>query len=295
MMGLLTLLVAVSRPQKTITLSISDEDKARLESLALDFGLKWGGRPNVSKFIEAIARKRILTSKSGQWSEERMESLRRAFHALIDQGQLSSARAVGELLLERGELGVTLRRQIEQFMDQPSVAWRSQIEMFLEEQQPFRLMYQDAAGRVRSFTVCHGAIVFHEKRQYLDCWCEESDGNTDIPALCHNWSLRLDRIPEAAVTAADRPWRRDLDRLTVTFNLYQQLAVGYQVKNEDATDRWEVGGLVRQITRRVTSTFWFLREILPYGSLCEVVAPTAVRQRMEQTLTQMAARYSLTV
>ncbi|NJK36016.1 MAG: WYL domain-containing protein [Oscillatoriales cyanobacterium SM2_2_1] len=283
----------MSRPQKSITLSISDEDKALLESLALDFGLKWGDRPNVSKFIEAIARKRILTSRSGQWSEERLEALRRGFHALIDQGQMIQARAVGELLLERGEVSASLRRQIEQFMERPQVAWRLHLEEFIEEQQPFRLMYQDAAGRVRSFTVCHGAIVFHEKRQYLDCWCEETEGNADIAALCHNWSLRLDRIPEAAVSRADQPWREDLDRITVTFDLYQQLAVGYQVKNEDLSDQWQQGHFTRRITRRITSSFWFLREVLPYGALCELIDPPDIRERIRQAIHAMVTRYQI--
>ncbi|MGV2387901.1 MAG UNVERIFIED_CONTAM: hypothetical protein LVR29_05075 [Microcystis novacekii LVE1205-3] len=37
--------------------------------------------------------------------------------------------------------------------------------------------------------------IVTKDRLYLDCWCEETEGNQDISELHHNWSLRIDRIP----------------------------------------------------------------------------------------------------
>lgn len=49
----------MSRKGQSITLSISERDKAALEKLAREFGMTWGDRPNISKLVEAIARARI--------------------------------------------------------------------------------------------------------------------------------------------------------------------------------------------------------------------------------------------
>jgi hypothetical protein len=45
----------VSRKGKSLTLSLQDGHKERLEQLAVDFGQTWGENPNVSGLIDAIA------------------------------------------------------------------------------------------------------------------------------------------------------------------------------------------------------------------------------------------------
>ena len=58
----------------------------------------------------------------------------------------------------------------------------------------------------------YAKIVRHEERQYLDCWCDETERNQDVEALSHNWSLRLDRIPEEAVISLVKGhWQPELD------------------------------------------------------------------------------------
>ena len=49
----------MSRKGKSITLSVSDREKAELETLALEFGCTWGERPNISKLVESIARRQL--------------------------------------------------------------------------------------------------------------------------------------------------------------------------------------------------------------------------------------------
>ena len=45
----------MSRKGETITLSLSLEEKQKLEQIALDFGQTWGEDPNISKLMRAIA------------------------------------------------------------------------------------------------------------------------------------------------------------------------------------------------------------------------------------------------
>lgn len=53
----------MTRKNQAITLSISDEDKAKLEEKALEFGCLWGQDPNISKFIKLIANDELLVSQ----------------------------------------------------------------------------------------------------------------------------------------------------------------------------------------------------------------------------------------
>jgi len=45
----------MSRPGKSITLSLKEGHKERLEQIALDFGCTYGEKPNVSALVDAIA------------------------------------------------------------------------------------------------------------------------------------------------------------------------------------------------------------------------------------------------
>ncbi|WP_017711136.1 hypothetical protein [Prochlorothrix hollandica] len=45
----------MSRPQQTITLSITPAEREALEALALELGYRWGDRGNTSAMIKAIA------------------------------------------------------------------------------------------------------------------------------------------------------------------------------------------------------------------------------------------------
>ena len=44
----------MSRKGQSITLSVSERDKAALEAIALEFGMMWGDDPNISKLIKNI-------------------------------------------------------------------------------------------------------------------------------------------------------------------------------------------------------------------------------------------------
>jgi predicted DNA-binding transcriptional regulator YafY len=114
----------------------------------------------------------------------------------------------------------------------------------------------------------------------------------DIAPLHHNWTLRLDRIPDAAITPLKSKWRRDLASIPVTLNLYNGLAFAYEAKLHDLENDWHPEQpKVRKVVRSVSSTFWLFRELLPYGADCEIVAPSAVVEMFRQQVIQLSDLY----
>jgi predicted DNA-binding transcriptional regulator YafY len=286
----------MSRKGQSITLSISDRDKAELEAIALELGMMWGDRPNISKLVEAIARRQVLVFPNNDWSETRIKALERSIHALTDIGQIEQAKIIAELLKERSELSLPLRAEIERFLENLPPPWRLAIDRYILRQQPFQLTYQDAAERLWNFTVRHAKVIPHEKRHYLDCWCEETEGNQDIEDLHHNWCLRLDRIQDAAVTPVEGHWLPHLDQIEVEMYLLRGLAFAYRAKPEDSANDWlRDQPRVRRVVRKVSNTFWFLREIASYWEDCIIVSPENVRSRLTEKLIAMCQQYGLEI
>lgn len=286
----------MSRKGQSITLSISDRDKAQLEAIALELGIKWGERPNISKLVLAIARRQVLVFPNNDWSETRIRALERSIQALTDIGQIEHAKIIAELLLERSELSLPLRAEIEHFLQNLPPPWRLEIDRYILRQQPFQLTYQDAAERLWNFTVRHAKVTPHEKRQYLDCWCEETQGNQDIDDLHHNWCLRLDRIQEAAVVPIEGQWLPNLDQIEVEMHLLGGLAFAYRAKPEDSENDWLPDKpRVRRVIRKVSMTFWFLREVMQYAEDCEIVSPESVRSRLTEKLIAWCQQYQLEI
>ncbi len=283
---------AMGRRGESVTLSISDSDKTQLEQIALEQGMMWGDRPNISRLVEAIARRELLLGRNNDWSDDRIRALQQAMRSLTDTGQLDEARMIAQLLLERSELTLPLRSAIELLLATPILPWRLEIDQYIRQQQPFQLTYRDAADRPWMFTIRHAKITFREKRQYLECWCDQTEGNQDLPELQHNWSLRLDRIPDAALASARGQWHSELDTLEAEIHLFGGLAFAYQAEPEDTLSEWLPDQPnTRRVMRRITNTFWFFREILPYGEDCVIVGSERLRDRFFTKLRSLHERY----
>lgn len=287
----------MNRKGQSITLSISERDKAQLEALARELGMLWGDRPNISKLVEAIARRQLLIAPNNDWSKARVEALVQSIRTLTDAGKIEAAIAIANLLLERSELSLPLRSEIERFIENPPPPWRVEIDRYILRQQPFQLSYQDATGRLWSFAVLHAQINTHERGQYLDCWCEETEGNQDVPQLIHNWSLRLDRITEAAVMPIKGYWRSKLDQLEVELHISGRLAFAYQTKTtEDEISEWLADRQgVRRVVKQVSITFWFIREVLQNTPDIVVISPDSLRDRIKQKLRSLCGAYDMTI
>jgi len=285
----------VSRKGQSITLSISDEDKTQLEAIARKLGVMRGDRPNISGLVEAIARQQFQVAPNNNWSEIQIAASVKAIPALTDAGKVEEAQVVASLLLERSELSIPVREELQRFIKTPPVAWRQEIDRYILRQQPFQISYHDAADRLWSFTIRYAQITLHEQRHYLDCWCDETEGNQDLAELQHNWCLRLDRIPEAAIAPIEGKWRKNLDRIPVEMHLFRGLGFAYRTKTgQDTINEWLPDvPQVRRVIRQVSNTFWFFREVLRYGEDCEIVSPDNVRDRFKQKLRNLCQLYDI--
>ncbi|PSB19570.1 WYL domain-containing protein [filamentous cyanobacterium CCP1] len=283
----------MGRRGQSVTLSVSELDKSKLEALALEFGMTWGDRPNISRLVEAIARRQLVIAPNHDWTKERINALNQARTALIDAGRIEAAVMIAHLLLERSELTIPLRTELEQFVERPAFPWRLEVERYIRRQQPFQLSYQDAAERIWQFTIRHAEIVTYEDRQYLDCWCEETEGNQDLPDLTHNWCLRIDRITDAVIAPVNGEWYAELTAILVEMHLFRGLAFAYRSKTaKDEVNEWLAElPQVRRVVRRVAHSFWFMREVLRYGQDCEIISPNAMRDRMKQEVQALYERY----
>ncbi|MBF2050599.1 WYL domain-containing protein [Leptolyngbya sp. NK1-12] len=283
----------MGRRGQSITLAISERDKVQLENLALELGITWGDRPNISKLVEAIARRKLLIRANYDWTADRINALNQARIALVDAGNIEASMVVAQLLLERSEIALPLRAELDQFVAHPVQPWRLAIEHYIRQSQPFQLSYQDAAEQVWQFTIRYAELTTHEDRQYLDCWCDETTGNQDLPELAHNRCLRLDRITDASVAPVSGQWHGGLATILVEMHLFRGLAFAYRSKtNQDEVNEWLTDSpQVRRVVRRVSSTFWLLREISRYWEDCIILSPQSLRMRMQKKVEAMHRLY----
>ncbi len=284
----------MGRRGQSITLSISDRDKANLEALAEELGMMWGKRPNISKLLEAIAQGKLTLGVNHDWSKERIYALDSAYRALQAKGDFLAAASIAQLLQSRSELPLPVRVEVERFLSRPYPAWRRQIELFIQDRQPFRLIYQDAADRQCQYTILHARILTQDQQQYLVCRCLETEGNQELEPLRHNWTLRLDRINEAAVTSLPKPWSTGLDLMSAELHMRGPLAFTYDPKETDTSAEFlDVHPPVKRVVRQIFSSFWLFREILPYGKDCIIIQPESLRQRFRHEIQQLCHSYDI--
>lgn len=272
--------MAASSQESKYQIVLASSYRPLIEALALEYGFSWGGRGNVKAFIEAIARKEISLFPSGTaWSKERQTALMKAVLALCESADVVSVREIIKHIEEHPEFEAEYRAKIQDSCKLFLSPWLSKINQLITGIQPFQLSYQDAAGRLWTYTIKYAEITFREKRNYLECWCEETEGNQDLPELKHNWSLRLDRIIDVGIVPIDGEWRSGLDTVDVEFELYGGLAHAYIERDNDIHLEWvSVDPPSLRVVRQISNTFWFLREVLPYGKDCVVRSPDSVRQ-----------------
>lgn len=88
----------MSRKGQSITLSLSTRDKTELEAIALELGILWGERANISKLVEAIARRQLLVLPNQDWTDSRIQALDRTIGALTDIGRDGTSADCGRII-----------------------------------------------------------------------------------------------------------------------------------------------------------------------------------------------------
>jgi predicted DNA-binding transcriptional regulator YafY len=283
----------MTRQGRAITLSLKEPEKEALQLIATELGYTWGEKPNISKLVEAIAQRKLLIAQNNDWSQDLIATLHQAAVCLRDQGDSKNAQAIAELLLNRSELKNPARREIERLLETTQKnRWRDLLDEFIDEEKSFQLSYQDAAQRIWTLNIQFAEIVRRDRREYLDCWCKETS-DTDLSKLRNNWGLRLDWISDAAISPIKAKWRSGLDSLEVELHFSGSMAFGYEGHDADISNEWHPQKpQVRRVIRKISSTSCLFQELLPLAEECEIVSPMEVRDRFQQKLRKLAARYS---
>jgi predicted DNA-binding transcriptional regulator YafY len=277
------------RKKDTITLSIPPGTKEQLETIARDLQILWGKEPSISGLIVAIAQQQVSVGQQFTLDRSHVHSLGKAIKLLVDTGSLSDAQTLVELLLAKATLTPEHRQTLFQHVSQPEGGWRMEIDRYCTDKQPFRLLYKNSQGEAEDFTIRYAEIGFHDKRFYVDAWCEEVPDAPDYPELMHNRCFRLDRIQ--AILPISGAWRDlGLDSLVVKLHFYRGLIKAYEFR-QGVDEREEICDDVRRVWRRISNPFWLLREIRAYGKDCEVVEPESVRQQAREDARSMLANY----
>jgi predicted DNA-binding transcriptional regulator YafY len=280
----------MSRKKDTITLSIPPGTKEQLEAIARDFQILWGKEPSISGLIVAIAQQEVAIGQQFTFEQSHVHSLEKAIKLLVDTGFLGDARILVELLLAKATLTPEHRQNLFQHVSQPDGGWRMEIERYCTEKKPFRLLYQNSQSDSLEYTVRYAEVGFHDKRFYVDAWCEEVPDTSDYPELVHNRCFRFDRIQ--AILPISGEWRDvGLDSLLVQLHLYNGLVKAYEFRLS-IDEREEIGDGVRRLWRRTSNPFWLLREIRAYGKDCEIIAPESVRLQAREDARSMLDNYN---
>ncbi|HIK11906.1 MAG TPA: WYL domain-containing protein [Oscillatoriaceae cyanobacterium M33_DOE_052] len=279
------------RKKQTITLSVAPGTKESLESIARRLGIFWGKKPSPSGLIAAIAQQELEVGEPFTLTGAQIRALRQASRSLTDAGFIPDAQTITQLLLERGNLQPPVRQELLQQVGQPTEAWRLRVDRLIADRQPFHLLYRRKDGEQLEYTVRYAEINQHERRMYLDIWCEETEDSTSIPELRHNRCLRLDKI--SAIIPVTGEWRSSLDSVKVHLHCWGGLAHNYEVKEEEDVENEKVGDL-RRVVKRIANTFWLFRELRPYGADCEIVSPENVRALYKEDLIKTCQRYGIT-
>lgn len=93
----------MSRKFESLTVSCDLESKEKIEQLALDFNLKWGDKPNISKLISLIASGDIVLSYPNTpnpegYTQKQIEGIKKAIIYFTNIGDFPTAKALIDLI-----------------------------------------------------------------------------------------------------------------------------------------------------------------------------------------------------
>jgi hypothetical protein len=277
----------MSKKQEGINLSLKDSDQDSLREIARELGFFHGETPSLSKLVTAIAQRKIpLASPLSEATQRAI-----AHAAISNKADVATGIELARFLAIREEAVPVYREQMLRFLELFDFDLFDKINKTIKVKQPFQLFYQDAAQKDWSFTVKFAKLFLREQHTYLECWCEETEGNQDLAPLNHNWCFRMDRISQAGVIPVEGKWE-SLATLEVEFKLYGGLAHAYESCTEDSSSEWiSSDPPTRKVKRQITSTFWFIREILRYGKDCKVLSPPELALRVGHQFAEATKLY----
>ena len=283
------------RKKEALTLSVPPGTKQKLEALAAKLKILWGKKPSPSGLIVAIADQKLEVAQPFSLTKMQVQALEQSLKTLTDAGHLGHAQTLATLALEHGNLNPQDRQILMQQVSQPNTAWRFTVDEYCKNKQPFYILYRNAQNQDLAYTARYAEITFHEKRFYLQIWCDETEDIKDspYPELIHNRCLRFDRIQ--SILPATGFWRLEgLDYLKVYLHFRGGMVNAYESRfTEDISN--EIIGEIRQVVRRVSNPFWLTREVRRYGQDCDVISPESVRQAVIKDIIASCRNYNIKI
>ena len=92
------------RKDETITLSITLGTKEKLEKIAYELGFRWGEKPNISVFLDAIARREVPVVKSldpiqpEKLSPIQLSAMKEAIKYFVDVGDFEKVYTLASIV-----------------------------------------------------------------------------------------------------------------------------------------------------------------------------------------------------
>lgn len=284
----------MSSTKESLTLSLLSGTKAKLEEIARENGYFWGKSPSPSALVQAIASKELQVGKPFSLNDNQVKALRQAIVTLIDNGDTPEAEILARHILDKAQLEFAMKKELIQLTNSHIDKWRLIVEEYMNRKQPFELLYTNSQGKELIFNVYFAQIDPHEKRLYLNIWCEETEDTSEdnqkyFPELLHNRCLRFDRIQ--GIIPKSGTWRDSLDYIDVRLQFTGWMVKAYKPRQKDIDDK--TNNNIRTITRRVFNPFWLIREIKGYGEYCTIVEPDGLRSYYKQELIKMCQLYNI--
>lgn len=154
----------------------------------------------------------------------------------------------------------------------------------------FDIQYQKPSGDSRYFTAMYGEIRVIERRPYLVCVTTEADDREILPEIAFNRTLRLDRIVQVKANN-QAPMATTLKFTDAVFRVTGGLISSYMKRPDDFGHFLEQDGRSLVLSRKIFSSFWFTREVIPYGKDCTVISPSRLREAIVQEIKETLANY----
>jgi WYL domain len=236
----------------------------------------------------AIASSEVEVGYPFKLKNSQTKVLEQVIKILIDNGKRAEVNTVAELLLEYSDLEPEMRENIIKQTALEGEGWRRTLDLYIENQKPFVLIYKKATGEIETFHIRYAEIQFQEKRFYLQAWCEEDNPQSDFPELQHNRCFRLDRILN--ILNYSSTWKKEgLDFIQVYLHFQGDLAKAYEQKLEDLEISQEEHYL--KVIKKVTNPFWTIRELLGYRKKCYIVSPKSFQEKYLETVQEILEQY----
>ena len=280
--------------QKTFALKLESRYKKPLQDISLRYGYKWGEEGNITAFLRGLVDSKIrFDSQQLILSEQEQDALLEAIRFLCQRSHFSLASSLLRFLPAESLNGFQ-QAQLSFYLDFLNTSILEDLNGCIGDQRPFQLNYLDSTQKEYSFSVSYAEFRFFENRIYLLCWCEETQDNQDILGLNHNWCFRLDLVQEGGIIPLNSLWREQgLDSVEVEFLLFGRLAYAFQERLDDFSEWIDTNPPTRRVKRTINSSFWFVREILPYGCSCRVLSPPSIVDLITHEINEMHHQYSL--